>query len=158
MTNTVVLGDKLTLSYPEGFHVMDSSEKSGMQFFGGSTGECLSDPERHILISIGWKSIGGIASLLISAKDAAKKMEASIRKPMQNYGYRLNEFTSKRVGSEEAEGFCYEYESQGTGMYGESYAVKRGKELYYLNLYARREQRDETIDVWNTILSSAKWS
>ena len=50
MINNVVLGDKLTLSYPEGFHVMDDAEKSGMQFVGGSTGECLSDPERHILL------------------------------------------------------------------------------------------------------------
>ncbi len=53
-----------------------------MQFFGGSSGERLSDPERHILISIGWKPIGGISALLIGAKDAARKMEANIQKAM----------------------------------------------------------------------------
>lgn len=158
MMNTIVLGDKLTLSYPDGFHVLDSSGKSSMQFFGGSTGECLSDPERHILISIGWKPIGGISALLVNANDAAKKMEASIRKPMQSYGYRLNEFIAKNVGDNQAEGFNHEYESQGIGMYGESYVVKYDRNLYYLNFYARRERLNESLDIWNRIQSSAKWA
>lgn len=157
MMNTAVFGDKLTLSYPDGFHVMDRAEKNSLQFFGGSTGECLSDPERHILISIGWKAIGGLSALLITAKDAAKKMETSIRKPMQNYGYRLNEFAAKSIGGEQAEGFSYEYESQGTHMYGESYAVKQARTFYYLNFYARKELLEESQNVWNMILSFAKW-
>ena len=57
-----------------------------MQFYGDSPGKCLSDPERHILISIGRKTISGFSALLVSTKDAAKRMEASIRKPMQAYG------------------------------------------------------------------------
>lgn len=157
MMNQVILGDKLTLSYPDGFHVMDSAEKSSMQFFGGSTGECLSDPERHILIYIGWKPIGSMSSLLINAKDASKKMEASIRKPLQNYGYHLDGFAAKDVRGEQAEGFRYEYGSQGIDMYGESYAIKHERKLYYLNFYARRELLEESLDVWSMILSSAKW-
>ena len=158
MTNMFVFDDKLTLPCPDGFHVMDETEQSGIRFFGDSPGRCLSDPERHILISVGRKTLGGLSTLLINAKDAAKRMEASIRKPMLEYGYRLNGFAAKSVGSERAEGFSYEYESQGTGMYGESYVVKRDKALYYLNLYARKEQRPDSLEVWTTILSSAKWS
>ena len=158
MMNTVMIGDKLTLSYPDGFHIMDSVEKSNMQFFDGSTGECLSDPERHILISIGAKPIGGIFSFLVNAKDAAKKMEASIRKPMQKYGYLLNRFAEKSVGGKKAEGFSYEYASQGTDMYGESYVIKYDRKLYYLNLYAHRELLSESLDIWNMVLSSAKWA
>ena len=111
---------------------MDESEQGGMQFYGGSPGKCLSDPKRHILISIGSKSIGGITVLLVSAKDAAKRAEASIHKPMQAYGYRLNGFAAKAVGNKQAEGFGYEYEAQGVGMYGESYVVKLDRTLYYL--------------------------
>ena len=154
----IVLGDKLTLSCPDGFHILDSAEKSSMQFFGGSTGECLSDPERHILISIGWKAIGSFSSFLVNAKDAAKRMEASIRKPMQSFGYQLNEFAAKRVGGEQAEGFRYEYESRGVAMYGESYVIKYDRKLYYLNFYARRELLEESLDVWDMIVSSAKWA
>ena len=140
---TAKMAEGLTLAYPEGFHVMTESEKSGMQFFGGLPGECLSDPERHILISVGLKTVGGVSAF---------------RKPMQKYGYRLLGFAEKSVGSEKAEGFSYEYESQCIGMYGESCVVKRGKVLYYLNFYARRELLGESLDVWNMILSSAKWS
>lgn len=155
---TAKMAEGLTLAYPEGFHVMTESEKSGMQFFGGLPGECLSDPERHILISVGLKTVGGVSAFLIGEKDAVKKAEASIRKLMQKYGYRLLGFAEKSVGSEKAEGFSYEYESQCIGMYGESCVVKRGKVLYYLNFYARRELLGESLDVWNMILSSAKWS
>ena len=155
---TIVLGEKLTLFYPDGFHVMDSAEKIGMQFYGGSSGECLSDPERHILISVGWKCIGAISAFLVNAEDAAKKMEKSIRKPMQDYGYRLDEFTAKSVGGEQAGGFRYKYESRGVAMYGESYVIKYDRKLYYLNFYARRELLEESLDVWDMIVSSAKWA
>lgn len=158
MMNTVVSGDALTLSYPDGFHVMDSTEKSSLQFLGDASGECLSDPERHILISIGRKPIGGISSLLVSAKDAAKKAEAGIQKSMQQYGYQLNGFTAKGAGGEQAEGFSYEYEAQGIGMYAESYVIKHDRTLFYLNFYARKELLSESLEVWNEILSSAKWA
>ena len=152
MMNDLELEDKMMLSYPDSFHVMDSEERKSIQFFGDAQGECLSDSERHIMISIGWKSVGIVSALLLNAKDLAKKMESDIRKPMQRYGYRLGDFAAKKVGSKRAEGFCYEYETQGIGMYGESYVVKNGRTFYYLNLYARRE------DVWNSILSSVKIS
>ena len=146
--NSVIFGDKLTLLYPDGFHIMGSTEKGNMQFFGDSEGECLSDPERHMLISVGKKSIGSISALLLSANDEAKKTEKIIRKPMSSYGYQLDGFTSRKIGAEKAEGFCYNYESQGIGMYGESYVVKYDRTFYYLNLYARRELKSENLDVW----------
>ena len=77
MAGTIDLDDKLTLSFPEGFHVLDGAEQGALQFYGGSPGTCLSDPERHILISLGRKSMGGLSALLINAKDAARRMEAS---------------------------------------------------------------------------------
>ena len=154
----VKLDDKLTLSFPDGFHVMDDAEKSGMQFYGGNPGKCLSNPECHVMISIGRKSIGGLSALLINTKDAAKRMEARIRKPMQAYGYRLNGFAAKNVGGEQAEGFGYEYESQGIDMYGESCVIRHDRTLYYLNFYARRELMSKSLDARNEILASAVWS
>ena len=44
-----------------------------MQFYGGSPGKCLSDPEQYILISSGLKSIGVISAQLVSTKAVAKK-------------------------------------------------------------------------------------
>lgn len=156
--HTVVLGERLTISFPDGFHILDDKEKSKLQFVGDGPGECLSDSESHILISLGWKPIGSLPALLVSAKDAAKRMEASIRKPMQQYGYRLNEFTGKKIGGEQAEGFSYAYTAQNISMYGESYVIKRDRTLYYLHFYARSEYLTESLDIWNLILSSAEWA
>ena len=89
--------EKLTLSYPDGFHMMDAGEKERLNFLGGSTGECLNDPDRHIIISIGYKSAGGLG-FLVNAKDAAKKTEAAIRKPMQAFSYHLIGF-DKRISA-----------------------------------------------------------
>lgn len=156
MMNCLEIGDKRILPCPDGFHVLDSEERKGIHFLGNAQGECLSDPERHTMISVGWKSIGGIFSLLLNAKDLAKRMESDIKKSMQRYGYRLGGFEEKRVSDKKAEGFCYEYEVQGVGMYGESCIVKDGRMLYYLNVYTRKENMDESLDVWNRILLSVK--
>jgi len=115
MMNGIAI-EKLTLSYPDGFHIMDAGEKEKLNFLGGSTGECLNDPDRHIIISIGYKSAGGLG-FLVSAKDAAKRTEAAIRKPMQAFSYHLNGFDKRSIGGEDAEGFRYEYEAQGISMY-----------------------------------------
>ena len=62
------------------------------------------------------------------------------------------------IGGEQAEGFSYAYEAQGVDMYGESYVIKYDRKLYYLNFYARGELLNESLEVWNRILSSAMWA
>ena len=42
-------------------------------------------------------------------------------------------------------------------MYGESFALKVGKMLYYFHLYARKELLDKSLPVWEEILNSAEW-
>lgn len=157
MENRVTWNDTLTISCPEGFHVLDEAERGKLNFIQDGPGGGISDPDRHILISTGWKPFGGLSAMLLGIKDVAKNMEGRVRKPMQNYGYRLDGFVSGNVGNEKAEGFCYEYEAGGVGMYAESWVVKYKKVLYFLHFYARRELKDESLEIWNEILSSAKW-
>ena len=154
---TITLNNHFRLSYPDGFHVMDEKEREKLNFLLEGPGEVLTDPERHIMISIGWKVPGGLTSMLVSVKDAAKSMEARVRKPMRSYGYQANGFVTKTVGGENAEGFCYEYEAQGTGMYAESYVLKHKRVFYYLHFYARRKLKDENLGIWAAMLSSAIW-
>ena len=47
------LEDKLFLEYPEGFRELNIDERKGMTFAEDGPCLCLSDPEKHILISIG---------------------------------------------------------------------------------------------------------
>ncbi|MBR3154478.1 MAG: hypothetical protein IKF10_05695, partial [Lachnospiraceae bacterium] len=61
----------LHLSFPDGFHVMDNDERQKLNMLADGPGECLTDPDRHIIISIGWKELGLFPALLVSVKDAA---------------------------------------------------------------------------------------
>ena len=153
----MTLNDRLTLSWPDGFHVMNEEERKKLTFYGDGPSEVISDPDRHIIVSVGWKPLGGFAGLLLGARDIAKDMEKKLSRPMQAYGWRSGGACTKTVGGEKAEGFSYEYETQGIGMYGESYAVKHGKALYYLHFYARKALQSESLKVWDAILDSAKW-
>ena len=151
---SITLNDELTLTYPEGFRVLTQDEMDSMQFLEKGPGTCLSDPERHILISVGWKRPGVLAGLMLNAGDLAKNSEKTIRKAMQNMGYRCRGFEKKQIAGNRAEGFGYEYSAQGVEMLGETYVTKIEKTVYYFNFYARREREAEAMTVWKQILET----
>ncbi len=153
----ILLNNELNLSYPEGFHVLDDEERNRLTFFEDGPGVCLSDPERHIMMSVGWKQAGGFAAMVLNSKDVAKNMEAKIRKPMKQFGYRLEGFVSREVGGKQANGFRYEYEAQGIGMFAESLAVKMNKTIYYIHFYARTALKAESLPIMEDILGSILW-
>ena len=153
---TLLLNDGWRLDYPEGFHVMDESEREEIRFLGDVQGECLSDPERHILFSVAWKRIGGFAALVLSEKDIAKAMEFRVREPMEAYGYRPEGFSERRIGGRKACCFRYSYEVEGIAMRGESMAFKDGKTVWYVHFYYRREMEDGSRPLAEAMLSSLR--
>ena len=157
MNNQLTLNGAMRLDYPDGFRLMDQEERSRQNFLKDGPGECLPDPQRHMLVSVGWKSAGFFISKLAGTKESAENMEARIRKGMQGFGYRAVGFLSREAGIEPAEGFGYEYEAQGVDMYAESYVVKHGKTFYYLHFYTRKELKGENLEIWKTMFSSIKW-
>ena len=154
---TMAMNHELRFSCPDGFHVMEAEERSRLNFFGDGECECLSDPDRHMIISIGWECLRGLATALNGAANAAKTMEKKICKPMQQYGYRLEKRKDAVLDGEAAKGFCYEYEAQGISMVGESFACRRNKTMYYLHVYYRKALQEESASVWEEILASMRW-
>ena len=63
---TVVLNNEMQLSYPDGFHVMSEEELSKMTFYGEAPGWCISDPERHIDLSVSWKKTNGLFAKILN--------------------------------------------------------------------------------------------
>lgn len=153
----VTLHDELKLPCPDGFHVMDEAERARFHFSVKDSGACLSDPERHMLVSAAWTQFSGLTTLLLSDRDLAKRTERDIRKSMQGFGYQLGAFLHRNVGGRIAEGFCYTYTAQRTAMYGESCVLKSGKALFNFHLYARDALKAESLPVWETLLSDAQW-
>ena len=154
---TVVLNNEMQLSYPDSFHVMSEEELSKMTFFGEAPGWCISDPERHIDVSVSWKKTNGLFAKILNTREIAKNMEAQIRKPMGQYGYRLDSFLEKELGGRRADGYLYAYEVQGTGMAGESLYLKNGNTFYYIHCYFRDAMRDDSLPVLDEIFGSVRW-
>lgn len=153
---TIAVNHEIRFSSPEGFNLMDAEERSKMNFYGDGEFECLSDPERHMIISIGWEPLRGLASLS-GAANAAKNMEKRISKSMQPYGFKLTKMNEASLDGEDARGFSYEYNAQGISMMAESYACRRNKTMYYLHVYYRKELQEESVSVWNEIFDSMRW-
>lgn len=145
--------NELNITYPESFHEMDETEKAGLNFFKEGPGVCLSAPELHILVSIGWKK-SGLASLMVSEKEAAENGEKQISKAMSANGYQLEKFTEYTPGGKTAYGYRYTYKAQDIGMTGETAVMKYNKVFYYLNFYARTEFLPESLKIWKEMLDS----
>ena len=157
MQNIISVNDHLTLACPDGFHVMDEEERKNLTFIAEGSCECITDPVRHILITVGCRTLGKLAAMLVSAKDAAGNMEAALREAMRRYSFRENGSAAIDLSGEKARGLSYGYVAHDTDMYAESYVAKRGKALYYLNFYVRETYRDKGLKTWEEFLSSAEW-
>ena len=57
--NTLTLNDRLILTYPDRFQVLDEAERKKLNFIEEGPGEVLKDSEGHMIISIGFKAPGG---------------------------------------------------------------------------------------------------
>ena len=152
-----LLNNTLRIPCPEGFHVMDEKERQNMSFIADGPGVCLSDPDRHIIISVGYKQANGFTSFFFNEKDAAKSMEQQIAKPMAAYGYQSLGSMERLIGGRKVHGSAYIYEAQGVAMYGESHVAKIGKTFYYIHYYSREALKDENMPVWEAFLSEVRW-
>ena len=157
MSNTYTFNNSLSLSIPDSFRKLDEAERKKMNMLADGPGMCFSDPDRHIIISIGWKELGLLPSLLVSARDAADNSQKAISQAMQPYGYRFHETFAEDIGGKSAPGFSYEYEAQGISMHGETCVIKHNKVLYYLHIYMRRDLKEDSTKLWKNILATAKW-
>ena len=153
----MILNNELELTVPAGFHEMDAAERAKLTFAGGEPGLCISDPERHIMVTAGWRALGTFAAMLVDVKGAAKNAEKQLGRLMQSYGYRKLETSAKDLGGKAAGGYKYTYDVGDIGMLGESLYVKNGKTLYGFNFYCRRALEKESMPVWEKLLRSVRW-
>ncbi len=153
----IVMNEKLELSYPENVHVMSDAEKAELQFIRNGEGYCLSDPETHILISLGWEKLKGFQNLMLSAKDLASYGEKAVAEAMKQYGYVSCANEQTEIAGVKAGMYSYRYVVKDVPMYGESCVLKKDGTAYYLHLYTRTEYREENVKVWKDILRSANW-
>ena len=76
--NLISINDRYTLPVPDGFHVVEETDKQKLNVMGGGDWMGLSDPDRHLLMTLGWKKIGKLPSKLLNTQGLAKAMEKVI--------------------------------------------------------------------------------
>ena len=109
MSGEILCNDKLRFTYPEGFYEMTEEELSSLNVLEEGPGSVITDPQRHIIASFGWKPMGGISFLIVNTKDVFNGMRKQILEPMTAYGVRDGGAITRQLDGEAAEGFCYEY-------------------------------------------------
>ena len=147
-----ILNDELEFAVPEGFSMLSSEECRELNFYDGE-GLCLSDPERHVLISLGSMKLSGFANILLSEKDLIRNAENRISMPMQEFGYEQAGSVKAMIAGREAPGFSYDYQVKDIRMHGESYLLKKDRTVYYFNLYVRDETKEEGLKAAREFLS-----
>ena len=152
----VVLNQELMISIPEGFHVMSEEELSKLNHYGQIPNWCVSDPDRHIILSVSWKK-SGFASLLLNTVEVAKKMEGEIHRLLSSYGYELKGYITANLGGVSADGFRCSYIAQDVPMIGESLSAKKGKVFYYIHGYLREELQEESLRTLEEIFRTCHW-
>ena len=151
------LFDELQLKYPDGFHVLSEEERSRLHTLEDGEWVGLSNPEEHILISLGRKKINGFASKILNDKDLTGKMKKEIRRALQSFDYKGEADKQCLIGGRKARGMGYEYTSQGIDMYAESYLVKKGNILYYFHFYVRNALKNDSLALWSDMLEGITW-
>ena len=142
------------LTCPEGFRRMTEEETRGLTTLGEGPWIGLSDPERHMIVTVGWKRLGPIVSRILTGADLAKNAEKRIAASMKPYGFKRTEGVTRTVAGERAHGFRCTYEAQGVAMGAESCVMKRGRDAVYFHVYFRDALREESLPVWEEILAS----
>ncbi|MBQ8053121.1 MAG: hypothetical protein IJ198_04870 [Lachnospiraceae bacterium] len=153
----IQLNNELNFSYPDAFKVLTEEDLKKYQFFEEAPGFCISDAQRHIMISISWRQANPFVAMLAGTADIARNMEAKIRKPMSRYGYKLEGFMNRQIGGKSADGYRYTYSVQDIGMLGESLSVKSGSNFYYIHCYLREALREESLRVLDEIFGAVTW-
>ncbi len=150
----IELDGRIGLTLPDGFHVMQEDEKRKLRLVAEGEYAAFADPARHITATVGWRDIGLVSALLVSSSVAAQSAQKQIAAAMREYRYELSGFLQRDIRGRKAGGFRYTYEAGGSGMSGETFALKYGKRMYYFNVYYRTVLASESRKTWEEILDS----
>ena len=154
--NKITCNAELYINFPDGFAKLDEEVMRRMGVSPKDPVEMVSDPERHMLISIGWRPLN-LAARLNGVKDLMKVVESEVSKDMQPYAYHFDDCSALELDGEMAESFNYDYTTDDIEMHGETVVIKRNKLMYNIHLYARKELLDSSLETWQEILDSIKW-
>ncbi|MCR4841457.1 MAG: hypothetical protein K5848_07960 [Lachnospiraceae bacterium] len=152
----MLINNELNVPCPAGFHVMDEKERSKYKMTGKGEYVGLSNPDIHMMITVGVKKLNAFIKLLLKPKDFAKGMRNCIVKGNKPYGIKAEELKDLTLAGAPAKGFSYTYTVRDIAMTGRAYAVFTDNTVYYVYQYVRTEFDEEFKDVFENFLKELK--
>lgn len=153
--NELTINDRFRLLLPESVRVMSDEEREKRDLPGDRDTLCLTDEAGSMIVSIGSKTVGAVANLILYLIKPAVSMEASVNQAMSGYGYRKETSLSREIGGCPAQGFRFTYTAGGP-MVGESYVVREGRSLTFFHVYLREDRRDACLALWERLLDGVQ--
>ena len=153
--NELIINDRFRLLCPEGIRIMTDEEREKRDLPADRDTLCLTNEAGSMIVSIGSKTVGAVANLILYLIRPVVSMEASVNQAMSGYGYRKETMLSRQIGGCPAQGFRFAY-SAGGPMVGESYVLREGRSLTFFHVYLREDQRDACLDQWNLLLDQVQ--
>ncbi len=150
----ISIENRVYMDCPEGFRELTEEEKEKMNLAPGGNGMCISDPVRHIVISVVWTQISGLSSFLLGRREVSWNMARQIEKKMKQFSYVWLDDVKRTIDGQLARGVDYDYVVNGINMTGESLVIKSEDNLYYFHMYARKVRREESLEVFTEILDN----
>lgn len=150
----ISIENRVYMDCPEGFRELTEEEKEKMNLAPGGKGMCISDPVRHIVISVVWTQISGLSSFLLGRREISWNMARQIEKKMKQFSYVWLDDVKRTIDGQLARGVDYDYVVNGINMTGESLVIKSEDNLYYFHMYARKVRREESLEVFEEILDN----
>ncbi len=150
----ISIENRVYMDCPEGFRELTEEEKEKMNLAPGGKGMCISDPVRHIVISVVWTQISGLSSFLLGRREISWNMARQIEKKMKQFSYVWLDDVKRTIDGQLARGVDYDYVVNGINMTGESLVIKSEDNLYYFHMYARKVRREESLEVFTEILDN----
>ena len=152
----IIAGSRYTVPCLPGFRRLSREELEKLSVMGEGNSECLQDESRHIMVSIGWKTVNAFSGFLLKFIRPVSSAEASISRAMAPYGYLRETDLAREIGGSRAEGFRFTYTAGDVPMIGESYVIRKGRDLVFFHGYMRAELREDSLPVWNSLLDGVR--
>jgi hypothetical protein len=149
-----LLNDRLSVSYPKGFRVMDEAERQKVFPAGNENLWAIWDKRHHVIISVQWHQANALLSKLVDAKSLTKRVQAQARKAYKDMGYEDGELYQTTVCGETAWGIDFAYQMQGVDQVAKALVFKHEACTYTLYCYGRKSNAATAARLFDDFLAS----
>ena len=150
--NEAVINNKLKLSYPDGFHVMEEEELT--RYFGSAANRWgVFDPERNMIISVSWKK-AGFFGFMKDAETVLIDAEAHMKRSLVNY--QCTKAFKTKIGKRKGRGVHFEYRLDASARVhtGEMRVIKAGGAFYALRYIGRKPADEANLKLFEEVIES----